>query len=313
LSILQSFLPTYRTRRPHRVERRPCKCTSRSTVCPSSSATSGFVDEGVDERRWASSVPPRRCAGPRLRGLHTWRDSSQSVVRYADPECAGSHASRLPANMPRPRSPNCVHLGTQKEQNRPPTRWRIRIVAARITQFAPNFPDIIERKLVYPSYTFELMFKATRRRLLSRVAAAERVGPFRPGPRGWIDRPIPVDGLFSSGTSRGGRRDVHPRLQRRAHVISTVPRVNHYQHLLRCRSCTSVRRPRGPRWCGCWSPSRQWPRPLAGDHVHDEQSRARRWHAGRADRQAARRRCTDHNIVDKRRRHGRETLGDSNT
>ena len=37
----------------------------------------------------------------------------------------------------------------------------IREVVAKVAGMAPNFPDIIERTLVYPSYTFELMFGAT--------------------------------------------------------------------------------------------------------------------------------------------------------
>ncbi len=51
-------------------------------------------------------------------------------------------------------------VGTQKEQNAAADEMTDRMIA-RVAQFAPNFPDIIERKLVYPSYTFELMFGAT--------------------------------------------------------------------------------------------------------------------------------------------------------
>jgi phytoene dehydrogenase-like protein len=32
----------------------------------------------------------------------------------------------------------------------------------------------------------------------------ELMGPFRPGPRGWIDLPLPIDGLFLSGVGCHG-------------------------------------------------------------------------------------------------------------
>ena len=50
-------------------------------------------------------------------------------------------------------------VGTQKEQNQLTDQMTERVIA-RVAQFAPNFPDVIERTLVYPSYTFELMFGA---------------------------------------------------------------------------------------------------------------------------------------------------------
>jgi phytoene dehydrogenase-like protein len=94
-------------------------------------------------------------------------------------------------------------VGTQKQQTEAADEMTERVIA-RVAQIAPNFPDIIERKLVYPSHTFELMFGATGGDFCHGLLQPEHMGPFRPGPRGWIDQPIPVDGLFMSGTGCHG-------------------------------------------------------------------------------------------------------------
>jgi phytoene dehydrogenase-like protein len=94
--------------------------------------------------------------------------------------------------------------GSREEQNRLGDVMADRVVA-RIAQMAPNFPDLIERRVVYPSYTFELMFGATGGDFCHGLLQPDCMGPFRPGPRGWLDQPIPVDGLFlSSSGCHGG-------------------------------------------------------------------------------------------------------------
>ena len=94
-------------------------------------------------------------------------------------------------------------IGTREEQNRLGEVMADRIVA-RIAQMAPNFPDIIERRLVDPAYTYELMFGATGGAFCHGLLQPEYMGPFRPGPRGWLDLPVPVDGLFLSSTGCHG-------------------------------------------------------------------------------------------------------------
>ena len=79
-------------------------------------------------------------------------------------------------------------VGTQKEQNAAADEMTERLIA-RVAQFAPNFPNIIERKLVYPSYTYELMFGATGGDFCHGLLQPEHMGPFRPGPTGWIGTP----------------------------------------------------------------------------------------------------------------------------
>jgi phytoene dehydrogenase-like protein len=77
-------------------------------------------------------------------------------------------------------------------------------IVARITAMAPNFPDLIERQFNYPAYTYELMFGCTGGDFTHGLLQPEFMGPFRPGPRGWPDNPIPIDGLYLCGAGCHG-------------------------------------------------------------------------------------------------------------
>ncbi len=93
--------------------------------------------------------------------------------------------------------------GDREEQSRVRDEMAERIVA-KISRYAPNFPDLIERQLNYPSYTYELMFGCTGGDFTHGLLQPEFMGPFRPGPRGWSDEPVPVDGLFLCGAGCHG-------------------------------------------------------------------------------------------------------------
>jgi phytoene dehydrogenase-like protein len=77
-------------------------------------------------------------------------------------------------------------------------------IVAKITTKAPNFPDLIERQFNYPAYTYELMFGCTGGDFTHGLLQPEFMGPFRPGPRGWPDNAIPVDGLYLCGAGCHG-------------------------------------------------------------------------------------------------------------
>ncbi len=93
--------------------------------------------------------------------------------------------------------------GDRSEQN-----WvrdeMARNLVAKIARFAPNFPDLIERQLNYPAFTYELMFGCTGGDFCHGLLQPEFMGPFRPGPRGWPDNPVPVEGLFLCGAGTQG-------------------------------------------------------------------------------------------------------------
>jgi phytoene dehydrogenase-like protein len=77
-------------------------------------------------------------------------------------------------------------------------------IVAKIATRAPNFPDLVERQFNYPAYTYELMFGCTGGDFTHGLLQPEFMGPFRPGPRGWPDAPIPIEGLFLCGAGCHG-------------------------------------------------------------------------------------------------------------
>ena len=89
------------------------------------------------------------------------------------------------------------------EQARSATRWR-NTWSTRSPRRRRNFPDLIERQINYPAYTYELMFGCTGGDFTHGLLQPEFMGPFRPGPRGWPDNPIPVDGLYLCGAGCHG-------------------------------------------------------------------------------------------------------------
>jgi phytoene dehydrogenase-like protein len=77
-------------------------------------------------------------------------------------------------------------------------------IVSKITALAPNFPDLIERQFNYPAYTYELMFGCTGGDFTHGLLQPEFMGPFRPGPQGWADNPVPIDGLYLCGAGCHG-------------------------------------------------------------------------------------------------------------
>jgi phytoene dehydrogenase-like protein len=77
-------------------------------------------------------------------------------------------------------------------------------IVAKIASVAPNFPDLVERQLNYPAYTYELMFGCTGGDFTHGLLQPEFMGPFRPGPTGWPDNPVPLDGLYLCGAGCHG-------------------------------------------------------------------------------------------------------------
>ena len=77
-------------------------------------------------------------------------------------------------------------------------------IVSRIATIAPNFPDLIERQLNYPAYTYEMMFGCTEGDFTHGLLHPELMGQFRPGPRGWADNPVPYEGLYLCGAGCHG-------------------------------------------------------------------------------------------------------------
>jgi phytoene dehydrogenase-like protein len=77
-------------------------------------------------------------------------------------------------------------------------------VIAKLTRLAPNFPEIAIRHTTFASFHYDTMFSAPQGDFCHGLIHPDLMGQFRPGPRGWNDLPIPVEGLYLSGAGCHG-------------------------------------------------------------------------------------------------------------
>jgi phytoene dehydrogenase-like protein len=59
---------------------------------------------------------------------------------------------------------------------------RLRAVVAKITTMAPNFPDLVDRQVLFSAHANELMFGCTGGDFTHGLLQPESMGPSRPGP-----------------------------------------------------------------------------------------------------------------------------------
>lgn len=78
------------------------------------------------------------------------------------------------------------------------------MIVDKLSMMAPNFRDLIVRSTTFASYHYETMFAATGGDFCHGVIHPENLGFFRPGPRGWIDYELPIDGLYLAGAGCHG-------------------------------------------------------------------------------------------------------------
>jgi phytoene dehydrogenase-like protein len=72
-------------------------------------------------------------------------------------------------------------------------------VIDRLTRLAPNFRDLIIRHTTFASFHMDTMFGCPGGDFCHGLLHPDLMGPFRPGPRGWLDMPVPVEGLYLGG------------------------------------------------------------------------------------------------------------------
>ena len=77
-------------------------------------------------------------------------------------------------------------------------------VIAKLTKLAPNFPDILIRHTTFASFHYDAMFGAPGGDFCHGLIHPELLGQFRPGPRGWTDLPLPIEGLYLAGAGCHG-------------------------------------------------------------------------------------------------------------
>jgi phytoene dehydrogenase-like protein len=78
-------------------------------------------------------------------------------------------------------------------------------VIDKITRLAPNFKDIQIRHITFAPYHMNTMFGAPSGDFCHGLLHPDLMGPNRPGPKGFLDVPVPIDGLYlgSSGCHGG--------------------------------------------------------------------------------------------------------------
>ncbi len=77
-------------------------------------------------------------------------------------------------------------------------------VIDKITHYAPNFRDIVIRHITFAPYHMQTMFGAPSGDFCHGLLHPDLMGQNRPGPKGFIDLPIPVDGLYLAGAGCHG-------------------------------------------------------------------------------------------------------------
>jgi phytoene dehydrogenase-like protein len=105
---------------------------------------------------------------------------------------ASAYAYAFPVEAPRDRH---GHLKNEMAQR----------VIDKITRYAPNFRDIVIRHITFAPYHMQTMFGAPAGDFCHGLLHPDLMGPNRPGPKGFIDLPIPIDGLYlASAGCHGG-------------------------------------------------------------------------------------------------------------
>ncbi len=78
-------------------------------------------------------------------------------------------------------------------------------VIDKITRLAPNFESLIIRHTTFTPKHMGTMFGAPGGDYCHGLIHPDQIGPNRPGPKGYVDQPIPIDGLYlASAGCHGG-------------------------------------------------------------------------------------------------------------
>ena len=77
-------------------------------------------------------------------------------------------------------------------------------VIDKITRYAPNFRDILIRHITFAPYHMQTMFAAPSGDFCHGLLHPDLMGPNRPGPKGFLDMPVPIEGLYLGGAGCHG-------------------------------------------------------------------------------------------------------------
>lgn len=123
---------------------------------------------------------------------------SIQIPTVGDPEMApeGKHAASVYVYAFPTEAPREQHGHLKNEM--------AKVVIDKITKYAPNFKDIAIRNITFAPYHMNTMFGAPNGDFCQGLLQPELMGPNRPGPKGFLDEPIPIEGLYLGGAGCHG-------------------------------------------------------------------------------------------------------------
>lgn len=77
-------------------------------------------------------------------------------------------------------------------------------VIDKITRYAPNFRDILIRHITFAPYHMQTMSAAPADDFCHGLLHPDLMGPNQPGPKGFLDVPVSIDGLYLGGAGCDG-------------------------------------------------------------------------------------------------------------
>jgi phytoene dehydrogenase-like protein len=77
-------------------------------------------------------------------------------------------------------------------------------VIDKIARYAPNFRDILIRHITFAPYHMQTMFAAPAGDFCHGLLHPDLMGPNRPGSKGFLDMPVPIEGLYLGGAGCHG-------------------------------------------------------------------------------------------------------------
>jgi len=77
-------------------------------------------------------------------------------------------------------------------------------VVDKISRYAPNFKDIQIHHITFAPYHMHTMFGAPSGDFCHGLLHPDLMGPNRPGPKGFLDMRVPIDGLYLGGAGCHG-------------------------------------------------------------------------------------------------------------
>ena len=149
-------------------------------------------------------------------GLQARHRARRPGHRAADPVGATTRAWRRRASTRRRRS-RCGFPSRTAQSSYGEMKVEMgQRVIDKITRLAPNFESLILRHTTFTPKHMGTMFGAPGGDYCHGLIHPDQMGPNRPGPKGYVDQPIPIDGLYLAQCRLPWRTRHHlrPRLQR---------------------------------------------------------------------------------------------------